>query len=390
MTVSTITQAITAYPAAPDPATMTPAEFSAAAAAFVLAQKAGAVEYETFRGQVNTVGGEMNVATAATAQDLVDTTAQKVLAQAAASDSSDYAASAAGSANFVGAWSLQTGALAVPASVEHNGAIWILLSSLADVTASEPGVGVEWARQTNFASESRTANTILGPQDSGKLITYTSGTFSQTFEAAASLGEGWYVNLQNTGTGVVTCDPNGSETISGSTTSVIPGGVIDLLVCDGSNFTLYRFSKSAGDSNIVVTTGNGFGSTNTRIRRFTTAQEESGTAVTYADSATNGASFTINEDGIYSVMYTDSISAGTYANIGISLNSSELTTEITAITAADRLMSCATGDTTGRTMCSWSGRLSKGDVVRAHCEVGGKTFTSAVAQNVFVITKIGN
>lgn len=48
------------------------------------------------------------------------------------------------SANFKGAWSALTGALAVPASVFHSGAFWVLLSDVADVTAKVPGVAAEW------------------------------------------------------------------------------------------------------------------------------------------------------------------------------------------------------------------------------------------------------
>lgn len=48
------------------------------------------------------------------------------------------------SANFKGAWSALTGALAVPASVFHNGAFWVLLSSVANVTTKVPGVAAEW------------------------------------------------------------------------------------------------------------------------------------------------------------------------------------------------------------------------------------------------------
>lgn len=48
------------------------------------------------------------------------------------------------SAHFKGAWSTLTGALAVPASVFHNGAFWVLLSNVANVTAKVPGVAAEW------------------------------------------------------------------------------------------------------------------------------------------------------------------------------------------------------------------------------------------------------
>lgn len=47
---------------------------------------------------------------------------------------------AVAAANFKGAWSSLNGALNIPASVSHNGSVWVLTQNLADVTANEPGV----------------------------------------------------------------------------------------------------------------------------------------------------------------------------------------------------------------------------------------------------------
>lgn len=49
-------------------------------------------------------------------------------------------------AGYAGAWSGLSGALAIPASVYHDDALWFLLEDLADVTAKEPGVDAEWER----------------------------------------------------------------------------------------------------------------------------------------------------------------------------------------------------------------------------------------------------
>lgn len=72
-------------------------------------------------------------AAAANVETLVDE------AQAA----SDTAASAA---NYKGAWSALTGALAIPASVSHAGKLWLLVSNVADVTAHQPGVSGQWIK----------------------------------------------------------------------------------------------------------------------------------------------------------------------------------------------------------------------------------------------------
>lgn len=51
---------------------------------------------------------------------------------------------AAAIANYKGPWSGLTGALAIPAAVSHSGKLWLLLSSVADVTTKVPGVATEW------------------------------------------------------------------------------------------------------------------------------------------------------------------------------------------------------------------------------------------------------
>lgn len=80
----------------------------------------------------------------------VDADAEAASNSAAASassavESSGYADEAASSANFKGLWSDLTGPLNIPATVEHDGLNWQLLSNLADVTLSEPGVTSDWS-----------------------------------------------------------------------------------------------------------------------------------------------------------------------------------------------------------------------------------------------------
>lgn len=105
--------------------------------------------------------------------------------------------------------------------------------------------------QTLFPSV-RTSNTILGATDRGSELFYTSGTFSQTLTAAATLGNGWYIWAMNTGSGVVTWDPNGAETIGGATTAAMNNGDVWLVACDGSNFQLTRIN---GSNKQVFTSG---------------------------------------------------------------------------------------------------------------------------------------
>jgi hypothetical protein len=67
---------------------------------------------------------------------------------------------------------------------------------------------------------------------------------------------------------------------------------------------------TAAQSMVRVNTANGYGSTNTKVRRFNTVLTSQGSDITYADSATLGASFTINTNGVYSITYTESFASG--------------------------------------------------------------------------------
>jgi len=243
-----------------------------------------------------------------------------------------------------------------------------------------------WSPPPTFSliEDVRTTNSILVAADTGKEIKYTSGTFTQTLSAAATLGSGWLAYLNNFGTGTITIDPNGAETIDGAATFVLAAGVAILLICNGTSFSKIILQES-GVSEVVVNTGNGFGSTNTQIRRFTTTQTNTGSAITYADSATLGASFTINEDGIYAMTFVgQGGGSGVDTYVGISLNSAQLSTAIELITAANRL-GVATATTFGSV--SRVQRLVASDVIRPHCTLPANA-VNAQAATMFSIRKL--
>jgi hypothetical protein len=102
----------------------------------------------------------------------------------------------------------------------------------------------------------RTSNTILGTADASTLIAITSGTFTQTFTAAATLGSGWFCYIQNAGTGDITLDPNGSETIDGLTSYIMYPGEARLVQCTGTAFNtvvLNSFKRTFNSSDTFYT-----------------------------------------------------------------------------------------------------------------------------------------
>jgi hypothetical protein len=136
------------------------------------------------------------------------------------------------------------------------------------------------------------------------------------------------------------------------------------------NITRIRYDgrpqKEITRNEVLLHSGNGLGSINTYIRRYTTAAVNTGTALTYADSATLGASVTVNEAGLYQVSCYDLIIAGTVCSFGVSRNSTQLTTGIAAITVTDRLClgsSIATNPYNQTTALAW---CAAGDVLLPH------------------------
>ena len=120
-------------------------------------------------------------------------------------------------------------------------------------------------------------------------------------------------------------------------------------------------------SYVRLNTANGYGSTNTKIRRFTNIVNNVGTDITYADSATLGATFTINTAGVYSVSYNDQFTAVSY--LGLSINSTQLTTSIQdSSTVANILCMGTTIGANYSAVVSASFYAAANDVVRAHTD----------------------
>jgi hypothetical protein len=136
---------------------------------------------------------------------------------------------------------------------------------------------------------------------------------------------------------------------------------------------------------VIVGTSNGAGATNGAIRRFSNVILEEGADITYADSATLGATFTINTTGVYSISYTDSFNAP--AGLAITKNASVLTSSYAGLAADQQLIETATPFANFRSNCSVTVNLTAGDIIRAHLDANN-TNGAAPAQTRFVITRV--
>lgn len=116
----------------------------------------------------------------------IDVDADAVAAAASAAAAAESESVALGAANFKGIWANLTGALNIPASVEHEGAVYLLLNNLADVTLSEPSVTADWLNITG----QKYVTPVAGAELSTVLINRlkTSDTFK--YPVAATIQEG--------------------------------------------------------------------------------------------------------------------------------------------------------------------------------------------------------
>lgn len=132
------------------------------------------------------------------------------------------------SAGGAGQISLRTGGDFVLGDVNH----WLLLKR----------TGTLWEEIWRFpdvpvhAVLTKTANYTVTVADRNKLIDGTANTWTLTLLAAATAGKGFLLPAKNSGSGFITIDPNGAETVDGAATLVLMPGDEILLECDGSNW----------------------------------------------------------------------------------------------------------------------------------------------------------
>lgn len=133
-----------------------------------------------------------------------------------------------------------------------------------------------------------------------------------------------------------------------------------------SEISVWPFERAAPRSEVFVDTGTANGSTNTSVQRYTNIRKNIGSDITYADSVANGGSFTINTDGLYSITAVGA-NTGTTGYSVITVNGTALTGGVSSQTyaAGGRCGNADVGADANRSaVCSWTGILAAGDVVR--------------------------
>jgi hypothetical protein len=162
-----------------------------------------------------------------------------------------------------------------------------------------------------------------------------------------------------------------NQTVAGTWASVI------------SEVSLFPFNDpSKNMSEVWCILASGHGSISTATRLFEASpNRNNGSAITYARSATAGSTFTINEEGVYSINYID-FRSGVGSNFGISVNSDGVTS-VTSL-GAPTLLAIVFAPSSSGTQCSATMRFYPGDIVRPTTD--GTTNDTTFAQ--FYISKV--
>jgi len=230
----------------------------------------------------------------------------------------------------------------------------------------------------------KTFSLTLTENEDVVMLDATTGAFTVTLPAAGLVvGKVFFLKKIDSTSNALTIDPNLAELIDEKSTIVLSAPHHSLHVVS-TGLGWRRLDRVVQNSEVHVHTGNGYGSVNNKIRRFTTIQKNIGTAITYADSSTLGTSFTINEDGVYAMSYTDD--HATTMTMGVSVNTTQGNTNIQDIAVATRVVqhNIATG---AFSTVSVTTRLSVGDVIRPHSDGNGVGVTNRVS---FRIVKISD
>lgn len=171
------------------------------------------------------------------------------------------------------------------------------------------------------------------------------------------------------------------------TLSKLAIGTADQILKVSTDVPAWADLATNASAQITVDSGNGFGSTNTAVRRFSNIRVNTGAAYwTYADSATLGGSVTINAAGVYAITYHDGYNSGGVAT-GIMINNTVPTTAPgTAITYAQgmRAFGFSTANSNAQAV-SWTGVLAAGDVITF---VAGVNANSTTSMCMFTVTRV--
>lgn len=130
--------------------------------------------------------------------------------------------------------------------------------------------------------QAKSANYTVLLSDYGTLLDCTN-TIALSLTAAATLGDGFWFSVRNSGSGIVTIDPSGAETIDGAATIALGQGDSAIVWCNGTTF------KTVGRGSAQLYAAN----------TFTADQTIQGAVVVGSPTGGNKGAGTINAVALY-------------------------------------------------------------------------------------------
>ena len=200
------------------------------------------------------------------------------------------------------------------------------------VAGSNVTITGTWPNQTIAASSGGSATKTISNKtaaytvvagDLGTIINCTSGTFTVSLTAAASLGSGFTCTIWNIGTGTITIDPNGTENIDGITTFILRTSEGVDIVCDGTNWiTSYVKNSNAIDSKVTFSSARPVASGNNSVAIGNTATASGANSFAFGSNTTSTASgsSSIAMYGIANSSYSVAIGLNSSSNAAQALN----------------------------------------------------------------------
>ena len=185
-----------------------------------------------------------------------DATNAKTAAETARDQAQLSATNAANSASSAGA-----------STTSATGSATSALTSAINASASATNAATSATQAANSAASVnlRTLVSISGnytviASDRNKLVDYTgTGGHTLSITAAATLGSGFEFHIKNSGTGNITVDPNGSETIDGTTTLTLTPNQAIVVVCTGTNLKVSQARGYGAGTGTVTQVNTGAG-----------------------------------------------------------------------------------------------------------------------------------
>ena len=120
--------------------------------------------------------------------------------------------------------------------LDHTGANAGITLSSDGTSLLLDGTAIGGGGASALTIEDKTSAYTVIADDLGKVINCTTGTFTVTLTAAATLGAGFNVTIWNIGTGVITIDPDGTERINELLTLTLQKGEGVSIICTGTEF----------------------------------------------------------------------------------------------------------------------------------------------------------